>query len=105
MALQVSQVLPGQVDAVWLQVDRLVARGLRQTGDDSTTSALIREDVRYGRLAMWVVHDDHEIVAVVVLNIVKRLTGPVLIVVLIAGRDFQSWAPQDRKSKRLNSST
>lgn len=91
---QVSAVAGREVDAVWPKIDAMVTRGLEAIHDDTTTSALLREGVRHGRLVLWIVHSGDEIVAAIVLNIVKRFGGPVLLVVMIAGRDFEAWAPQ-----------
>lgn len=89
--MQVSHVPPESLESVWLKVQPMVSRGLTRGAGDSLTGDDICRGVLSGDLEMWAVHDGPEIVSIVVLRIVRRARGLVVIVVLVAGRDFSAW--------------
>lgn len=94
MSLSFSSVPPLQVDLVWPHVAPLAEKGLKQIRDDSLDVADMRERLLDGRFLLWVAHDAEKIIGALVLNVVERKQGPVLFVVMVAGRRFQEWAPK-----------
>lgn len=94
MEYEISSVSPAHVDLVWPEVAPLAERGLRQIRDDALTADGIRSAIVEGRYLLWVVHQGEEVIGVLVLNILQRRSGLVLFVVMVAGREFQKWAPK-----------
>jgi len=94
VSLEVSHVPSQDVDFVWDQIEEHVKRGLRHAAGDSLTSDYLRESIRLDRKLLWVVHDKEEVVAAIVLEIVRRPAKNTLYVVLAAGRDFHLWVDQ-----------
>lgn len=91
LQLSVSRVLPDQFDLVWSAVGDAANGGFRHGAGDTITPEEIQQAVIAGRMEMWAVHDVERVVAAVVIQVVNRPKGKVLLVVLVAGRDFASW--------------
>jgi hypothetical protein len=94
VVIEVSHVLPEQVDHVWERVLPQIERGLKHGAGDSTTSDHIRDAVKRGDMTLWAVHEHDDIIAAVVLERARHPAKTALFVVLIAGRDFYRWAPE-----------
>lgn len=90
----VSHVTPNLLVHVWPQVTTMVQRGLRHGAGDSTSEQEIYAAIAEGHMEMWAVHRGAEVTAVIVLEIVKRPSGVILKVVLIAGSLFSAWSKQ-----------
>lgn len=90
--LLVEQVPWTQLEHVWPQIEPAVVRGLRHGAGDSTSADEIFGAIANGSMLLWVVHDGSDIIAAIVLQVVKRESGLALVVVLVAGRDFWKWA-------------
>lgn len=71
----------------------MVRKGLKHGAGDTVTENEIVRALLHGEMEMWAVHDGTAIIAGIVLQVVRRERGTALIVVLIAGRSFSSWAP------------
>lgn len=84
----VARVPPHLALDVLAQVETQARRGMER-------SSLSYEELRAacvrGAMDLWAVHDEGEVIAVIVLQVTKRTSGLVLGVVLAAGRDMSLW--------------
>lgn len=91
--LSVSAVPPEQVDFVWSQVEPMVKRGLAHGMGDSTTSEHIKAAIQRGESILWAVHQESDVIAIVVIEVVRYPAKTTLLAALIAGSRFAEWAP------------
>lgn len=89
--MNVSRVYNDTLEYVWSQVEDMIERGLRHGAGDTTTMEILKASVIVGDTIMWAIHEDDEIVAVVLVSIKQRPRHKTVFVELIAGRDLDAW--------------
>jgi len=82
------------VDHVFAQLQREIARGLRQVTGFPTSSAYLRDAVTRGEMALWIVQRDSELLAAVVLSVRRSSSHTALVVELAAGRELDLWVDE-----------
>lgn len=89
--LEVSYVPAEEVDFVWEQILPMVERGLSHGQGDCTTPDHVLDAIKRGDMMLWTVHEENEIYAGLVLEIVQHPVKKTLFVVLLAGREMKKW--------------
>lgn len=87
----ISRVPPELSLDVLVQVESEARKGLQIASGGSLTYEELRAYCLKGSMELWAVHEGQDVIAVLVLQAVRRADGLVLLVVLMAGRDFASW--------------
>jgi len=89
--LSVSQVSRETAASVWARVQPMVHRALRRAQGDRTTSEDMLRAIVAGDMTLWAVHDDDDIVAIVVLSMTIGPAGKKLYVKMLAGHEMHRW--------------
>jgi hypothetical protein len=79
---------------VWQSQIDMIERGLRHGQGDDVSSFDILGKVLTGENILWVVHHGSDVIAIVVLSVIKAPKKTKLFVELIAGRDMPLWYDQ-----------
>lgn len=98
--IQVSAVPPEQVELVWPHVLPMIEKGLKHGAGDSTTAGDLKKSILSEAMTLWAVHDEQEIVAAVILELVQHPAKRSVFVVLVAGREFHSWVHEIQRLLR-----
>ena len=95
--LSVSYVEPEHIDFVWRQLEPMIQRGLKRGAGDSVTSESLRESVKSGDRILLAVHEGTDVTAGVLFEVQQHPAKKILFVIMVAGRDFDSWAQQAKE--------
>lgn len=90
--VSIAQVEPIHLQAVWPSIQKQLRNGLtRACGDRLTEEGLINA-ILGERMELWVAIQDDEVLAGLVLQLVKRPRGRAVVVVAMAGKNFHTWS-------------
>ncbi len=92
-----SYVPPDEIDLVWAQLVPMIERGLRRGAGDSLTVESIKQSVESGDCILLAVHDGLDVAAAIIFEIQQHAAKKILCVVMVAGRDFDSWAQEAKE--------
>ncbi len=90
--LSVSEVPIDSVESVWISQLKMINSGLRRGQGDATSANEMLASIKNGKMSLWVVHDGDQVVAVVVVSVLRTPTITKLMVHLIAGSRLGDWA-------------
>lgn len=87
----VSNVPLEQLPEVWVQLEPLMARGLRHgQGDETTTTGLLLSLIG-GRSSLWVIHLGNTLLAGAIVSLTDHYTGKKIFVDIVAGKNMDLW--------------
>jgi hypothetical protein len=87
----ISEVLPDQIDHVFLACLPMIERALGHGAGDSITVSDLYKDAKRGDLHLWAVHDDAEIIAVIMWSLHVYPAKKTIFVEVIAGSRLDEW--------------
>lgn len=90
MPVVVSEVMPDQIESVFLAALPMIERALSHGAGDSTTIGDLYRSALAGEITLWAVHDDG-LLAVVMLSVHQYAAKRSLFVDVIAGKDLARW--------------
>lgn len=97
MPFAVSQATGRDVPAVWGYFQRQIDRALSHGDGDSTTSDHMLNRLMSGGMQLWVVHEDSELIAALVVSVHVYEAKKTVVIELAAGRDLDRWADHMEK--------
>lgn len=89
--LSVSVVTPGHLDAIWSQLLPKIKEGLSHGQGDAFTAESLKAAVRCGDMHLWVAHEDGEVVAGMIFEVVQYPAVKKIFIQMVAGRDMSVW--------------
>lgn len=89
--MKISQATADAVDHVFASLATEIARGLIRGAGERDTRERLQASVKRGEMSLWVVHDDREIIAAVVLSVRDYRAKRSVVIEFAAGRDMDSW--------------
>lgn len=87
-----SSVPVDQVDIVWSALLPMIKSGLSKGQGDATTPEHIRAAIKRKDMLMWVVHQDEDIIACIILSVRTHESSITKVFIhLLAGKDMDWW--------------
>jgi hypothetical protein len=91
--MEISLVPNDQIGLVWGEIEPIINRATELSGGRFSNISVLDECLN-GRISVWVVMDNDEIVSVFTVRIVDYPERRSLYVELLAGRGFKKWASE-----------
>lgn len=89
--LEVSYVPPDQIDRVWTELLPMIEKALQHGQGDHTSPWYLRKAIERGQMMLWAVHDDSEIYAGLVLEMLRHPMKKTVFVTMLVGREMDRW--------------
>ena len=90
----ISTVTEESLDFVWEALLPQIEKAYKHGAGDCTTPEHVYEDVKAGKLKMWVVHEGLHVIAALLFSIKQYPARKTIFVELMAGKGLNSWVDE-----------